>query len=80
MFLVSLFERSSCEACAYSNVWSMGLSLEQALYWGDGVQSLATAWRQVHGYSWWVVWVGRYLMRAPLLWHIKRQQLHKGKV
>ena len=40
MFLVGSFERSSCEARAYSNVWSMGLSLEQALYRGDGVQSL----------------------------------------
>lgn len=54
MFLVGLFERSSCEACAYSNVWSTGLSLGQAFYRRDGVRSLLTAWRHVRGHSWWV--------------------------
>lgn len=68
----------------------MGLSLEQALYRGDGVQSLLTAWRQVHGYSWWDVCVlcvlqmgGEILDESAIAnrhMRLERQQWRKGKV
>lgn len=46
-----------CGVCAYRNVWSMWLSLEQTPCRKEREQSVLTACRQVHGHGchWWVV-------------------------
>ena len=35
MFLVSVLERSSCEACAYNNVWSIGAVIRNERFIGE---------------------------------------------